>query len=181
MAGRGFAYSGWLNRCQQQQTSFVLYQCCGYGSGIRWFFLLQKKNNFQFCDIRGYKRGRTTNFFSPLSFVAIVPGSGINIPDPQHVLYNYHCCKRMRVGNLCECMSKLCKKMLSRVPRWHVHSFPRIRCSSSWGGGGKEISMTYTCQQQGKCIHLRKLVLLPGHGKILPPVRTQCPQNAGYP
>ncbi len=47
--------------------------------------------------------GRTTNFFSPLSFVAIFgsgirdpgsgmsknqdPGSGINIPDPQHWIY----------------------------------------------------------------------------------------------
>jgi hypothetical protein len=41
------------------------------------------------------KKGLTTNFFSPLSFVAFLdpgsgmgknqdPGSGINIPDPQH-------------------------------------------------------------------------------------------------
>ncbi len=43
------------------------------------------------------KKGRTTNFFSPLSFVAVFgsgmdknqdPGSGINIPDPQHVKKN---------------------------------------------------------------------------------------------
>ncbi len=39
------------------------------------------------------KKGMTTNFFSPLSFVAVFgsgngknqdPGSGTNIPDPQH-------------------------------------------------------------------------------------------------
>jgi hypothetical protein len=50
------------------------------------------------------KKGMPTNFFSPLSFVAVLgsgirdpgsgmsknqdPGSGINIPDPQHCL-NY--------------------------------------------------------------------------------------------
>ncbi len=56
--------------------------------------------NFQFCEICGYKKSLTTNLFSPLSFFAIFgsgirdpgsgmgknqdPGSGINIPDPQH-------------------------------------------------------------------------------------------------
>jgi hypothetical protein len=49
------------------------------------------------------KKGLTTNFFSPLSFIAVFgsgirdpgsgmgknqdPGSGINIPDPQHWCY----------------------------------------------------------------------------------------------
>jgi hypothetical protein len=41
------------------------------------------------------KKGMTTNFFSPMSFIAVFgsgmgknqdPGSGINIPDPPHCL-----------------------------------------------------------------------------------------------
>ncbi len=32
------------------------------------------------------KKGMTTNFFSPISFVAVF-GSGINIPDPQHCFF----------------------------------------------------------------------------------------------
>jgi hypothetical protein len=40
----------------------------------------QKYNNIQFCEICGYKKGMTTNFFSPLSFVAVF-GSGIGIRD----------------------------------------------------------------------------------------------------
>jgi hypothetical protein len=47
------------------------------------FFLhLFKKNNFQFCDICGYKRRYLydNEFFSSLSFVAVFgPGSVINI------------------------------------------------------------------------------------------------------
>jgi hypothetical protein len=54
---------------------------------------------FPFCEFCGYKKGITTNFFSPLSFDEVFrsgirdpgwvkksqdPGSGINIPDPQH-------------------------------------------------------------------------------------------------
>jgi hypothetical protein len=51
------------------------------------------------------KKGMTTNYFSPLSFVAVFgsgildpgsgmgkkqdPGSGINIPDPQHCTVKY--------------------------------------------------------------------------------------------
>jgi hypothetical protein len=42
------------------------------------FFYASKKNNLQFCDICGYKKGGD-KFFSPLS-----SGCGINIPDPQH-------------------------------------------------------------------------------------------------
>ncbi len=65
----------------------------------QFFLPFQKYNNLIFCDICGYKKGRTTNF-SPFSFVAVVgcgirdpgswmdknpdPGSGINIPDLQH-------------------------------------------------------------------------------------------------
>jgi hypothetical protein len=55
----------------------------------------QKYNNFQFCEICGYKKRYDKKFFSLLSFVAGLgfgirdgknqdPGSGINIPDPQH-------------------------------------------------------------------------------------------------
>jgi hypothetical protein len=68
------------------------------------FFLQNLKNKiiFNFVKFCGYKKGLTTNFFSPLSFVAVFgsgirdpgsgmgknqdPGSGINIPDPQHCL-----------------------------------------------------------------------------------------------
>ncbi len=44
------------------------------------------------------KKGMTTNFFSPISFAAVFgsgmdknqeSGSGINIPDPQHCIYDY--------------------------------------------------------------------------------------------
>jgi hypothetical protein len=54
----------------------------------------------QFCEICGYIKSYDNKFFSPLSFVAVFgsgirdpgsgmgenqdPGSGINIPDPQH-------------------------------------------------------------------------------------------------
>ncbi len=58
-----------------------------------WKLAIQTQNNFQFCEICGYKKGMTKHFFSPLSFVAVFgsgigknqdPGSGINISDPQH-------------------------------------------------------------------------------------------------
>jgi hypothetical protein len=48
---------------------------------------------FNFVKFVATKNGMATNFFSPLSFVAVFgsgmgknqdPGSGINIPDPQH-------------------------------------------------------------------------------------------------
>jgi hypothetical protein len=43
---------------------------------------------FNFVIFLATKKGRTANFFSPLSFVAIfgsgMDNSGINIPDPQH-------------------------------------------------------------------------------------------------
>jgi hypothetical protein len=68
------------------------------------FFLQHLKNKiiFNFVKLVATKKGLTTNFFSPLSFVAVFgsgirdlgsrirngknqdPGSGINIPDPQH-------------------------------------------------------------------------------------------------
>jgi hypothetical protein len=66
------------------------------------FFLqhLKSKIIFNFMKFVATKKGLTTNFFSPLSFVAVFgsgirdpgsgmgknqdPGSGINIPDPQH-------------------------------------------------------------------------------------------------
>jgi hypothetical protein len=62
----------------------------------------QKQNNFQFSEIYGYKKGMTTNFFCPSLLLQFLdsgseirgsgsgmgknqdPGSGINIPDPQH-------------------------------------------------------------------------------------------------
>ncbi len=67
-------------------------QCCGSGSGI-----------FNFVKLMATNKGMATNFFLPLSFVAnfgsgirdsgIIwmgknqdPGSGINIPDPQHCI-----------------------------------------------------------------------------------------------
>jgi hypothetical protein len=62
----------------------------------------KKKINYNFVKFMAIKKGMTTNFFSPLSFVAVLdpgtgirdseigknqdPGSGINIPDPQHCL-----------------------------------------------------------------------------------------------
>jgi hypothetical protein len=70
-----------------------------------FFFACSKLNSLKFCDIRGCKKARTTNF-PPLSFVAVVgsgicglisgiqdlrfddknqdSGSGIIIPDQQH-------------------------------------------------------------------------------------------------
>jgi hypothetical protein len=38
----------------------------------------QKSNNFQFCELCGYKKGMT-NIFSPVIFVAVL-GSGIRDP-----------------------------------------------------------------------------------------------------
>jgi hypothetical protein len=71
------------------------------GSGIRCFFtpvsgirknLFRifsiskiKKNYLQFCEICGYKKGMTTNFFSFLSFFAVF-GSGIW--DPKSGIQN---------------------------------------------------------------------------------------------
>jgi hypothetical protein len=57
---------------------------------------VQKSNNFQFCKIYVDKKGKN-NPFPFLFFVVVVsgieknldPGSGINIPDPQHWLINY--------------------------------------------------------------------------------------------
>ncbi len=49
---------------------------------IRWklaqiyFFNISKINNFQLCELCGYKKRYDKNFFSPLSFVAVF-GSGI--------------------------------------------------------------------------------------------------------
>jgi hypothetical protein len=66
------------------------------------FFLQHIKNKiiFSFVKFVATKNGLTKKFFSPLSFVAVFgseirdpgsgmgknqdPGSGINIPDPQH-------------------------------------------------------------------------------------------------
>ncbi len=66
------------------------------------FFLQHIKNKiiFSFVKFVATKNGLTKEFFSPLSFVAVFgsgirdpgsgmgknqdPGSGINIPDPQH-------------------------------------------------------------------------------------------------
>jgi hypothetical protein len=56
---------------------------------------VQKYNNLQFCEICGSKKRYNNNFFSSLSFLLFLdpgsgmgknqhPGSGINIPDPQH-------------------------------------------------------------------------------------------------
>jgi hypothetical protein len=45
---------------------------------------IQTQNNFQFCEICGYKQGMTTIFFSPLSFVAVLrPGSGNRDPGSE--------------------------------------------------------------------------------------------------
>jgi hypothetical protein len=50
------------------------------------------------------KKGMTTNFFTPLSFIAVFgsgmgknqdPGSGINIPDPQNWIIGY--CKGVKM------------------------------------------------------------------------------------
>jgi hypothetical protein len=66
------------------------------------FCLKHFKNEkfYNFIKFVATKKGMTTNFFSPLSFVVVFgsgirdpgsgmgknqdPGSGINIPDPQH-------------------------------------------------------------------------------------------------
>jgi hypothetical protein len=57
----------------------------------------------QFCEICGYKKGMTTNFFFHLSLLLLFldpgsglgknqdPGSGINIPDPQHCYIVLNC------------------------------------------------------------------------------------------
>ncbi len=50
--------------------------------GKKFYNSLKTGPNFfvQFCEIFGYKKGLTTNFFSPLSFVAVF-GSGIGDPE----------------------------------------------------------------------------------------------------
>jgi hypothetical protein len=59
------------------------------------FQLFRNKIIFNFVKFVATKKGLTTNFFSPLSFVAVFrsgirdPGSGINIPDPQHSYFPY--------------------------------------------------------------------------------------------
>jgi hypothetical protein len=61
-------------------------------------FVFQQFRNkiiFNFVKFVATKKGLTTNFFSPLSFVAVFgsgirdPGSGINIPNPQHSYFPY--------------------------------------------------------------------------------------------
>jgi hypothetical protein len=58
-------------------------------------FSIKKKKILNFVKFVATKKGLTTKFFSPLSFVAVLDpgsgmgknqdsGSGINIPDPQH-------------------------------------------------------------------------------------------------
>jgi len=48
---------------------------------------VQKLNNFLFCEVCGYKNGKTTNFLPPFLFVAAVgwikSGSGINSKHPE--------------------------------------------------------------------------------------------------
>jgi hypothetical protein len=42
-----------------------------------FFFSISKKKYLQFCEICGYKKGMTTNFFHPsLLFLFLDPGSG---------------------------------------------------------------------------------------------------------
>jgi hypothetical protein len=67
-------------------------------TGPNIFSAFQKLSNFNFVKFVATKKGMTTNFCSPLSFVEAFgsgiqdpgwvknqnPGSGINIPDPQH-------------------------------------------------------------------------------------------------
>jgi hypothetical protein len=79
------------------------------------FFLQHLKNKiiFNFLKFVATKKGLTTNFFSPLSFVVVLfldpgsgmdknqdPGSGINIPDPQH-LSEVRIRIRLRILPLC--------------------------------------------------------------------------------
>jgi hypothetical protein len=63
-----------------------------------FFVSVQKLNNFEFCEICGYKKGKKTNFLLFLSYCCWIldprsgipgikkSGSGINILDPQHWL-----------------------------------------------------------------------------------------------
>jgi hypothetical protein len=72
-------------------------------TGLNFFLQhLKKKVIFNFVKFVATKKGLTKIFFSPLSFVVVFgsgirdpgsgmdknqdPGSGINIPDPQHCL-----------------------------------------------------------------------------------------------
>jgi hypothetical protein len=70
------------------------------------FFLQTSKNKiiYNFVKFVAMKKGMTTNFFSSLSFVTVFgsgmdkdqdPGSGINIPDPQH--WSFHSIKFRRL------------------------------------------------------------------------------------
>jgi hypothetical protein len=79
-----------------QEKSIFSYFCSVAGPDPGFFSsAFQKQNNFQFCEIYGYtKKGMTTNFFSPLSFVEDPgwvknqdPRSEINIPVPQHCVF----------------------------------------------------------------------------------------------
>jgi hypothetical protein len=74
------------------------------------FFLQTSKNKiiYNFVNFAAIKKVLTTHFFSPLSFVTVFgsgirdtgsgmgknqdPGSGINIPDPQHWSQEFQCC-----------------------------------------------------------------------------------------
>jgi hypothetical protein len=53
---------------------------------IYTFSLIQTQNNFRFVKFVATKKGMTTNFLSPLSFVAVF-GSGIRDRDPGWVKY----------------------------------------------------------------------------------------------
>jgi hypothetical protein len=68
--------------------------------GPNFFFSISKIKYVHYVKFVATTKGMTTNFFSPLSFAAVFgseirdpgsgmgknqdPGSGINIPDPQH-------------------------------------------------------------------------------------------------
>jgi hypothetical protein len=61
-----------------------------------------KIKQFQFCETDGYKKGKTTKFF--ILFIVVVgsgmgknqdPGSGKNIPDPQHCKNGRKKCQKM--------------------------------------------------------------------------------------
>jgi hypothetical protein len=64
--------------------------------------------NVQFCEICGYKKSLTKKIFHPsLLLLFLDPGSGINIPDPQHWLKlmfpskaEHHDCARPESLNL---------------------------------------------------------------------------------
>ncbi len=121
------------------------------------FFLQQFKNKiiFNFVKFEATKKDLTTNFFSPLSFVAVFdPESGINIPDPQY-------CKKLlslfmiQYGNRVRLWTILDPKQLTQLldPDQHNASHEQRTTCRPWEGQrcGWPSSCPPPCAGPGRC------------------------------